>query len=54
LLQQGAAATFFQELATSLANTQSGQSVGSQTENAAKVTLDQFIKQVEIAAAQKM
>ena len=54
LLQQGAAATFFQELATSLANTQSGQSVWSQTENAAKVTLDQFIKQVEIAAAQKM
>ena len=54
LLQQGAAATFFQELATSLANTQSWQSVWSQTENAAKVTLDQFIKQVEIAAAQKM
>lgn len=54
LLQQGAAATFFQELATSLANTQSWQNTKSTAEGAGKVTLDQFIKQVEIAAAQKM
>ena len=54
LLQEWAAARFFQELSVSLANTESGQSVWKKAENIAKMTLDQFIKQVEIKAWQQM
>ncbi len=54
LLQEWAAARFFQELSVSLANTESWQSVWKKAENVAKMTLDQFIKQVEINAWQQM
>jgi hypothetical protein len=54
LLNEWAAARFFQELAVSLANTQSWQNTKNTVWGAAKITLDEFIKQVEVAAWQQM
>lgn len=54
LLNEWAAARFFQQLAVSLANTQSWQNTKNTVWGAAKITLDEFIKQVEVAAWQEM
>lgn len=53
LLEEWAAARFFQELATTLANNQSWQSVWKKSWKTTEVTIDEFVKQVEIAASQQ-
>lgn len=53
LLNEHEAARFLQELSVSLTNPNSWQSINSSVESLWKITLDEFMKQMEIRAAQE-
>lgn len=53
LLNEHAAARFLQELSVSLTNPNSWQSINSSVESLWKITLDEFMKQMEVRAAQE-